>query len=141
MQVHVVAPDQSSAVFELPQSGPGIYETRVPLNQQGTYTFRATSNGSDGTSRVLAYSYPAEYHFYPPDIAKLRAISDETGGVFQPQGPEIFNTLGDRTLVPIALWPWLAAAGLTLYLLDVLLRRFRFFESSGDIPRHLKSEF
>ena len=133
MQVHVVAPDQSSIVFELPQSGPGIYETRVPLKQQGTYVFRATSNGSDGVSRVLPYSYPAEYHYYPPDVEKLRAISKETGGVFQPEGPEIFQVL-DRPLVPVALWPWLAAIGLTLYLLDVLLRRFRFFESSGDTP-------
>ncbi len=73
MQVHVVAPDQSSTVIDLPQTGPGAYEARVPLKQQGTYLFRATSNGSDGASRVLAYSYPEEYHFYPPDVAKLRA--------------------------------------------------------------------
>jgi len=132
MQVHVVAPDQSSTIVELPQTGPGAYEARVPLKQQGTYMFRATSNGSDGASRVLAYSYPAEYHFYPPDVARLRAISAETGGVFQPSGPEIFDARGDRTLIPIALWSWVSAVALALYLLDVLLRRFRLFEASWN---------
>jgi hypothetical protein len=130
MQVHVIAPDQGSTVLELPQTGPGVYETRVPLKQQGTYMFRSTINGSAGASRVLAYSYPAEYHFYPPDVEKLRAISVETGGVFQPKGPEIFEARGDRTLLPVPLWPWLTAFGLGLYLLDVLLRRFRLFENS-----------
>jgi uncharacterized protein YegL len=130
MQVHVVAPDQSSTVIDLPQTGPGAYEARVPLKQQGTYMFRATSNGSDGASRVLAYSYPEEYHFYPPDVAKLRALSLETGGVFQPSGPEIFNARGDRTFIPVPLWPWFSTTALILYLLDVLLRRFRLFEAS-----------
>jgi len=130
MQAHVVAPDQSSTVIELPQTGPGAYEARVPLKQQGKYLFRATSNGSDGASRVLAYSYPEEYHFYPPDVAKLRTLSVETGGVFQPSGPEIFDARGDRTFIPILLWPWLSTAALMLYLLDVLLRRFRLFEAS-----------
>jgi Ca-activated chloride channel homolog len=130
MQVHVVAPDQDSTVLELPQTGPGVYEARVPLKQQGTYMFRSTVNGSAGASRVLAFSYPGEYHFYPPDVEKLRAISVETGGVFQPQGTEIFESRGDRTMVPLTLWPWLTALGLGLYLLDVLLRRFRLFEDS-----------
>jgi len=132
MQVHVVAPDQVSTVLDLPQTGPGAYEARVPLKQHGTYLFRATSNGSDGASRVLAYSYPAEYHFYPPDVAKLRAVSMETGGMFQPSGPEIFEARGDRTFLPVALWPWFSAAALALYFLDVLLRRFRLFEASWN---------
>jgi len=78
---------------------------------------------------MLAYSYPEELHFYPPDLVKLRTISAETGGVFQPKGAEIFDADGETTLVAIAMWPWLAAFGLGLYLLDVLLRRFRLFEN------------
>jgi len=128
MQTHVVAPDQSSFVVDVPQIAPGTYETRVPLKQQGTYIFRASSNGSVGATRTLAYSYPSEYRWYPPDIEKLRTISSETGGLFQPNGPEIFATGGMTILSPIALWPWLAATALFLYLLDVLLRRFRLFE-------------
>jgi hypothetical protein len=132
MQVHVVAPDQSVSVVDVPQTGPGAYETRVPLKQQGAYLFRASSNGVDGTSRMLPYSYPAEYHAYPPDTEKLRAISAETGGIFQPTGPEIFDTRGERTYIPITVWPWLTAMALALYVMDVLLRRFRLFEDSWN---------
>jgi hypothetical protein len=35
------------------------------------------------------------------------------------------------TLSPIPLWPWLAATALVLYMLDVLLRRFRLFEDEA----------
>jgi len=129
MQVHVVAPDQSVSVIDLPQIGPGEYQARIPLKQRGTYMFRAGSNDSDGANRVLAYSYPEEYHFYPPDVDKLRAISSETGGIFQPTGPEIFDTRGAHAYIPVTLWPWLSAAALALYGADVLLRRFRLFEN------------
>jgi hypothetical protein len=128
MQVHVVAPDQSSFVVDIPQIAPGVYESRIPLKQQGTYIFRAGDKGSDGATRTLAYSYPAEYRWYPPDTEKLRTISSETGGSFQPSGPEIFAAGGMSTQVSIVLWPWLAAIALVLYLFDVLLRRLRLFE-------------
>jgi hypothetical protein len=36
---------------------------------------------------------------------------------------EIFAEQGDRSLTRVALWPWLAAAALALYLLDLALRR------------------
>jgi hypothetical protein len=132
MQVHVVAPDQSAFVADVPQIAPGSYEARIPLLQQGTYIFRASSNGSQGSTRTLAYSYPSEYRWLPPDLEKLRTISTETGGTFQPNGPEIFATGGASSLAPFALWPWLAAAALILYLLDVLLRRLRLFEESWN---------
>ena len=78
---------------------------------------------------MLAYSYPAEYHFYPPDILKLRTISAETGGIFQPKAADIFDPAGESTFVATSQWAWLACVALGLYLVDVLLRRFRFFES------------
>ena len=134
MQVHVVGPDQSVTVIDAPQIGPGAYEARVPLKQQGAYMFRANSNGSDGASRMLAYSYPTEYHAYPPDMDKLRAISRETGGIFQPTASEIFDTRGERTFVPMPFWPWLTAIALALYAVDVLQRRFRLFEDSWTAP-------
>jgi hypothetical protein len=127
-EVRVIDPAQKVSVIDVPQIGPGSYEARVPLTQRGTYVFRASSEGRNGASGMLAYSYPDELHFYPTDFVKLRTISAETGGVFQPKGAEIFDSGGETTKVAIVLWPWLAAFGLGLYLLDVLLRRVRLFE-------------
>jgi len=124
-EVRIIDPGQKISVIDVPQVGPGAYEVRVPLTKRGTYVFHASSEGVSGASGMLAYSYPEELHFYPPNVAKLRTISTETGGVFQPKGAEIFDPGGATTMVPTALWPWLAAFGLGLYLFDVLLRRVR----------------
>jgi hypothetical protein len=77
---------------------------------------------------VIAYSYPDEYHFYPPNTELLRSISNETKGRFQPRADEIFDANGETTALPTHLWPYLAALALALYLTDVLLRRLRLFE-------------
>jgi len=132
VQAHMVAPDHSNSVFDIPQVGPGAYETRVPLPQNGSYLFRVTGSGSDGVSRMLAYSYPDEYRSYPPDTEKLKMISKETGGVFEPTAAEIFDTRGHRTDIPVDLKPWLIALALGLFVVDIVLRRFRLFENSWN---------
>lgn len=123
-RVSVIGPDQKLSTVDIPQVGPGAYESRIRLDQDGTYLFRANA----GTSRTLEYSYPAEYHFYPPDTQKLRTISNATGGKFEPQGEEIFNTNGESRQYPVPLWPWFAGTVLGLYIVDILLRRLRLFE-------------
>jgi uncharacterized membrane protein len=128
-EVRVIGPDQAVTVLNVPQVGPGGYENRLALKQDGTYTFRATGGGAAGPVRSLEYSYPAEYHFYPPDTQKLRAISNSTNGVFEPKGAEIFDARGESTEYPVTLWPWLSAIVLILYVIDILLRRVRLFET------------
>ncbi len=127
-QVRVVAPDQSSSVIEVDQVAPGSYEAEYELKQKGPYLFRAFDGQSAGPSRVLVYSYPDEYHFYPPNTDVLKAISSETGGLFEPIAEEIFDTTGERTTIPTPLWPYLITLALLLYVTDVYLRRVRLFE-------------
>jgi Ca-activated chloride channel family protein len=124
-QVRVIGPDQKVSVVDVPQVGPGAYETRLPLAQDGAYVFRSAGEGAGGPIRTLEHSYPAEYHFYPPDTQALRSISAATGGVFQPQAAEIFDSNGETTEFPLSLWTWIAALVLVLYIVDILLRRVR----------------
>jgi Ca-activated chloride channel homolog len=126
-QLRVLAPDQSVADVPIRQVGPGSYEADVELIQKGSYVFRLV--GQDGgVSRTLAYSYPDEYHFYPPNIEALRALSNETKGKFQPEIADIFRTNGETAPSPMQLWPYLVGLALILYLCDVYLRRVRLFE-------------
>jgi len=127
-QVRVISPDQSVSEVLVRQVGPGSYEAKFPLTKKGSYLFRAVGEDSGGPSRVLAYSYPDEYHFYPPNTDLLRAISAETKGRFQPRAEDIFDPNGETTALPTPLWPYLTAAALLLYLTDVWLRRIRLFE-------------
>jgi hypothetical protein len=127
-QVRVLAPDQAVSDVIIHQVGPGSYEARFPLLKKGSYLFRAVGAESGGPSRVLAYSYPDEYHFYPANTELLRSISNETKGRFQPHAEEIFDAQGETTALPVPLWAYLTALALVLYFTDVLLRRLRLFE-------------
>jgi uncharacterized membrane protein len=132
-QVRMIGPDQKLTTLDIPQVGPGDYESRIHLDQDGTFVFRAIAGGLEGgavgSTRTLEYSYPAEYHFYPPDIQKLKTISKATGGKFQPEAADIFNTNGESREYPVSLWPWLAGLTLVLFVSDILLRRLRLFET------------
>ena len=110
------------------QIGPGSYAAVASLAQKGTFTFRAIADQASGPSRVLPYSYPDEYHFYPPNTDLLRSIATETSGGFQPNASDIFQTRGETTALPTPLWPYLAVVALLLYISDVVLRRVRIFE-------------
>ena len=127
-QVRVIGPDEAVSDVAMHQVGPGSYEAKFQLSQKGSYLFRAVGAESGGPSRVLAYSYPDEYHFYPPNTEVLRSISNETKGRFQPHAEDIFDPQGEAAALPLPLWPYLAAAALLLYITDVFLRRVRLFE-------------
>jgi Ca-activated chloride channel family protein len=126
--VRVIGPDQALSEVSVHQVGPGAYEAKYPLAKKGSYLFRAVGGDGAGASRVLAYSYPDEYHFYPPNTELLRSISNETKGRFQPRPEDIFDPNGETTGLPTPLWPYFTALALVLYLTDVLLRRLRLFE-------------
>ena len=127
-QVRVIGPDQNVAEIPVHQVGPGAYEAKYPLNQKGSYIFRAVGEDNAGASRVITYSYPDEYHFYPPNTDLLHSISNETKGRFQPHAEDIVAPNGESTSLPTPLWPYLAALALALYITDVVLRRVRLFE-------------
>jgi Ca-activated chloride channel homolog len=130
-QLRVLNPSQTTTTVDVPQVGPGSYETRVPLRQDGTYVFRTAGDVTGIPSRTIEYSYPDEYHFYPTDFTRLRTIASETGGVYQPTGPEVFDARGETVPAHTKLWPLLTSLALLLYMGDVLLRRLRLFESKA----------
>ena len=115
----------------LRQTGPGRYQARVPVaDGAGPARFElAESPGvpkamvAKAGVRELHRAYPAEYRLYPPDAALLRSLSAQTGGKYAPEARDVFAAYGDSAQTPRALWPWFAAAGLLLYLLDLGVRR------------------
>ena len=130
-QVRVVDPRQNASVIDVHQSGPGTYEARFPVDQRGNFSFRIIGDEA-GVERTLPYSYPDEYHFFPPDVDLLQEVAAVTGGEYAPRAEDIFATDGQSTARPIPLWPYLAFAALLLYLTDLLLRRVRLFEGATE---------
>ena len=114
------------------QTGPGRFETEVPLDLSpgDTARFRIVGDslpadlaaGAD-LERAIHLSYPDEYRFLPADDAALRALAAETGGVVGPTPAQVLSANGDRVVRSRALWPILALLGLIAYLLDLSVRR------------------
>ena len=128
-KVKVVDPDGMAAESPLQQVGPGSYEARFRLGKKGSYFFSAIGRETEGLSRILAYSYPEEYHFYPANTELLKTLSRATGGKVQAAGIEdVLASDGQTTDVSTDIWPYLAGFALLLYLGDVWLRRVRIFE-------------
>jgi uncharacterized membrane protein len=128
LKTRLVDPNRNTLMLDVPQIGPGAYETRVRLARNGEYEFGSGIEKDPGPSRALTYSYPDEYRFYPTNAATLEEVSRETGGKFEPAASDIVDKHGESIEVPYALWPWLAGLGLILFVTDVLLRRLRLFE-------------
>lgn len=118
--------------INIQQSGPGTYEAKFPVDQDGTFSFSVIGDEA-GPERTLPYSYPDEYHFYPPDVDLLEEVAYITGGQYQPTAQDIFTTEKESTTRPIQLWPYLSFAALLLYLTDLFLRRIRLFEKQSVV--------
>ncbi len=132
-RVEVVGSDGRVSAIEARQTGPGVYEAVAPIGA-GDYTFRvrgAADAPAALVERVLAASPPLERRFMPPDEALLKAISRDTGGVFNPRPREVAADMGDRVSVGAPLWPWLAGLAALLWLADLALRRVRLFEAEA----------
>jgi uncharacterized membrane protein len=127
-KVRMIATDQTVVEAPLGQVAPGVYRAALPLTSEGPWIFSAT-DGLDGVaSGAIADSYPDEYHFYPPNEAGLRRLSEDSGGEYEPEASEIFDPLAEMVEIPIPLWPCFSGLALLLYLTDVFLRRRRLFE-------------
>ncbi len=101
---------------------------RSPWSSEAPWQFRLTSDelpdeALSSAYRAIYYPYPDEFRFYPADTERLRALSEQTGGKFQPEIADIFADLNESASVPTQLWPFLAALALLLNLLDIALRR------------------
>jgi Ca-activated chloride channel homolog len=130
--LRVWRPEGAVGTMRLRQIGPGAYAGKIALGGAGStpYTFALESGGGITREaarragiRRLYYSYPDEYRSAPPNIALLRALTEQTGGKLAPTSAEIFDPGADRGHTRRTLWPWLAAAALFSYLLDVAVRR------------------
>jgi Ca-activated chloride channel family protein len=131
-KIRVTRPDGQASGVALRQVAPGRYRATLPVSagSSAPYRFELLPGGglsaaelAQAGARSLTYPWPDEYRMRPPDTRLLRALSERTGGTFEPKAAEIFADRGDGGLAPKPLWPWLATAALVLFLLDVLVRR------------------
>lgn len=127
-EVRVLDPEGTTMLLDARQKGPATWRATFDASLPGPYVVTATTD-TLRASRTLPYSYPEEYHLYPPDTALLEEISQTTGGRRDATAEEIMDPGTQTVTRSRELWPVFASAALLFYLVDLLLRRIRLFDA------------
>jgi uncharacterized membrane protein/uncharacterized protein YegL len=131
--VEVKSGDGAAAKLSARQIAPGRYQARVTADARQPLTVSGSGAGITAPPRLVLPDPNAEYRFHPGDVAALKSIASATGGALQPTPESLSAATASRQTVRRALWPALVVFGLVMWLVDVLLRRVRLFETSGVI--------
>ncbi len=135
-QARVVAPDLTVRNLELRQVGPGRYQSRLAVDQDGSWlTGVQLSKDETIVGQAVAEAvqpYSPEFRRQGRGGALLRELASLGGGavltdpsaVFEP--PEVLRT------VPRPLWPWLVGLAAFLLLADVAIRRLAIGRAAGQ---------
>ena len=105
------------ATEPLAQVAPGRYEGLVPAAEGGTLL---VLDGDDVVARESVSAPDAEFDTAGGETL-LRTVSERTGGEFY-TSLERYAPLTPDDATP--LWPWVALAGLVVFLLELVWRRF-----------------
>jgi uncharacterized membrane protein len=110
------------------QVAPGRYEAdvlapprRLTVNVRGT-------GASAAPVRFVLPDAMAEYRFREPDVDRLKAFADATGGSVRPTADALRQTPSETPPVRRPISAALLALALTCWFADILARRLRLFE-------------
>jgi uncharacterized membrane protein len=132
-QVSVTDPGGGEHQVELVQVAAGRYEGKLPLAQYGAYTIHGTHTPKANPEALfqshgmVTWPFPTEHLVGAPDLGPVRELAAATGGQLAPADATLFDTEGKTTEKRLPQWPLPLYLALGLLLLDVLLRRVRFY--------------
>ena len=130
--VRMTDPLGARSAVALSQIAPGQYAGRrvIEAGHAAPYRFELDEGGGLTRAEVraagvqpLSYSWSDELRALPADVATLRELGSATGGGLASNAADIFALRGDGPRTPRPLWPYLVAAALVLFLLDIAWRR------------------
>ena len=125
--LRVIDPPQKARELSLPQVAPGRYAARFATSTAGLYLLepKLTYQGRpiDVERRVIGATYPDELRVKPVNTGLLQEIAQVSGGRFDPKPAELLAPADRSVPRTLPLWPYLLAAALLLFLLDLSLKR------------------
>jgi Ca-activated chloride channel homolog len=122
----VVTPDGRAIEVRLPQAGPGRYEQPLQLDQPGVYRVLVRQAQREELSGFLIDG-AAETRALGTNTSLLDLLASQTGGQRLDAPEQVFarRSAPSAPSRELPLWPWLLGAALSLWPLDVALRRLR----------------
>ncbi|HEY1956617.1 MAG TPA: VWA domain-containing protein [Polyangiaceae bacterium] len=145
-QIKGPQPSQEVKNLDMKQTAPGRYEIDFPLDKYGSFLLHAALSKSvdDGRGSIkmaqvaesfghVTNPYPREYLALAPDSATLARAAEITGGKLDPEVKDVFDPAGQTIIYHQDLWKYFVGAAIALYLLDLLMRRMRFFDRKKTV--------
>lgn len=135
----VTGPEPGGKRREVPmrQTAPGRYEASFELDDYGSFLLRADHSrvGEKGELANVGVSYghvtnpyPREYASFEPDIERLERAALAGGGKLDPPAVEVWDPGEEKITYYEQLWNRFVLAAILVFLLDLLVRRVRFFD-------------
>lgn len=138
-QAVVLHPDGRRQEVPLRQIAPGRYRARLDASQEGSYLLAVTQKrGDEELARALHEVHrPWSPEFAPAGSGQplLQALSSQTGGRLNPTPTQVWQRPQAPITAPHSLVPWLVAALVLLWLLDIAWRRFEGLRPPTRHPR------
>ncbi|MCA9068773.1 MAG: VWA domain-containing protein [Planctomycetaceae bacterium] len=127
-QLNLIGPQMETEKLTLRQVAPGRYEAEFPTAERGAYLMELQQKTSTGDirmrqNRALVVGYPDELKLQSTNESLLREIANLSGGSYNPSIAELFAPSERTVQRRLALWPSLLMTALSLFILDVFLRR------------------
>jgi hypothetical protein len=113
------------------------------LDSYGSFSLKAEhlKEQQDGSMKQVAasyghvsYPYPREYASLEADVERLERAAQTTGGTKNPTIDLVFDPGDEKLETHEHLWSRLLMAALVAFLLDLLMRRVRFFDRKFVLP-------
>ena len=123
--IFAFGPDGFQRPVEVRKVAEGAYQGRVAVADR-TGLFRVRPLAESRTFPELGlYRVSAELRDYGNDAPLLRRVAELTGGRFNPQPKEVFDSGGRAVSSKLRLWPGLLALASLLNLAELTLRKWR----------------
>lgn len=124
-ELYVVGPGDFRQTMGLEKVADGAYRGVVDVgSRQGLFRVRALENSEEFPETGI-YLEEEELNEYGADAGALRSLSQFTGGRFEPQPSQVFDTAGRAVPMRMPLWPALLALAILLGLGELILRKWR----------------
>ncbi|MDE0503227.1 MAG: VWA domain-containing protein, partial [Candidatus Poribacteria bacterium] len=126
--VRVAPPNGAGKIVEMHRQTPTRFIGEFTIGETGVYLVTAQMERDgrvSGTRRAnLALSYPAEYSEFETNLRLLGSLARRTNGIFEPTPKQIAKHTGTAVETPQSLSHLLLMAGILMFVLEMILRRF-----------------
>jgi Ca-activated chloride channel family protein len=145
-KVNVIGPKGTSSSLTLKQTAAGRYEGKLPLKEYGPYTIKGKHNPTANPTKtfesysMVAWPFPSEHLVGEPNLTQVEDMAQMTSGRKAPTNARLFDNEGKEKEKHTPLWAYPLYLILGLLILDLLLRRVRFYGSTTIRWKDIRQE-